>query len=385
MICFQWLRRFWRVVFLTGLVLPLYAQPNANTIVIGQSLPLGASSKADALRSVRLQHGAVAYLDKVNRRGGVHGAKLVLKTLDDAGDSGKQKSHLAALAGDASILALMGMAGGGNCRAAMAAAMEHQLPLLGCMAGTPEIREGGGGWVVNIRPGHNAEYQRMAEHFKSTGVTSAFFLHDDSKSGQLHLQHATAIMQTFGISLAGSAAISKKSKPQEVAAALLKSNARGVFNQGPNSFFADVVLEARKDGSLTHQFISVCSGADTIVAQLGDLSRGITFTQIVPFPFSVDAHVPLVQEYQSDMRERFKDTDFSYDSFEAYINARVLVLALQNAGPKVTRERLVTALRNLGKLDLSGFRLSFGADAAPASEFVDLVMASPGKRRPFIR
>lgn len=365
--------------------LPLHAQTAGNTISIGQSLPLGAAENGEMLRATRGQQGALAYLEKVNRRGGVNGFKLQLKTLDDAGDSAKQKSNLATLAADGSVIALMGMAGGGNCRTAMAVAQEKNLPLLGCMAGSPQMRQGGGGWVFNIRPGHDAEYKRMAAHFKSTGIKTAFFAHDDNDTGRLHVVNARAAMQAEGITLVGSAAISKKSKVQEVTEAIRQSAARGVFNQGPNAFFANVVVEARKANLHTLQFMSVCSGADTIVTQLGESSRGITFTQVVPFPFATDTFVPLIHEYQVDMQEKFKGAAFSYDSFEAYINARVLVLALQKAGPKPTRERLAAAIRNLGKVDLSGFRLAFGPDAAAASSFVDLVMASPGKDRPFIR
>lgn len=383
MACLRWIS--FSIFLSFGFVLPLHAQTVGNAIVIGQSLPLGAASKGDVLRAVRLQQGALAYFQKINRSGGVNGVKLLLKTLDDAGDSAKQKSNLATLAADASLIAFIGMGGGGNCRTAMTMAQDQNLPLLGCMAGTPELRQGGGGWVFNIRPGHDAEYRRMAEHFKSTGVKLAFFLHDDSATGRLHLVNATATMQSAGVSLVGSAAISKNSKVQEVADSILKSTAQGVFNQGPNSFFGEVILETRKANSITRQFMSVCSGADTLVSQLGESSRGITFTQIVPFPFAKDPFVPLIHEYQLDMREHFKDSPLSYDSLEAYITARVLVLALQKAGPKPTHARLAAALGNLGKVDLSGFRLNFGADAAPASNYVDLVMASPGRDRPFIR
>lgn len=371
----------------SGMLLPLHAQPAGNSIMIGQSLSLGTSSKDDLLRATRLQQGAVAYLDKVNRRGGVHGAKVLLQTLDDKGSSAQQKNNLATLAADGSVLALMGMAGGGNCRAAMSVAMEHKLPLLGCMAGSPQLRQGGGGWVFNIRPGHDAEYRRMAEQYKSVGVTKAFFLHDDNETGQLHLVNATAAMKDAGITLTGSAAISKKSNVAEVAELVRKSKAQGVFNQGPNTFFGEVVVEIRKGELGVHQYMSVCSGADTIVTQLGDLSRGIAFTQVVPFPFAADPYVPLVREYQADLQESLKGAAYSYDSFEAYINARILVLALQNAGPKPTRERLAGALRSLGKVDLSGFRLAFDSGAAPASQYVSVVMASPGrsKDRPFIR
>jgi len=372
---------------LFSVLTPLHAQGVGNTVTIGQSLSLSTQSKSDLLRATRLQQGELAYINRVNREGGVHGAKIKINTLDDGGASDRQKQNLATLAADKSVIALMGMAGGGNCRAAMSVAMEHKLPLLACMAGTPQLREGGDGWVFNIRPGHDAEYKRMATQFKSLGITRAFFLHDDNETGKLHLANATAAMKAAGIELIGSAAISKKSMAAEVADAIRKSQAQGIFNQGPNTFFGEVILAIRKGPPGAFQFMSVCSGADTIVSQLGDAARGVSFTQVVPFPFSVDPNIPLIAEYQRDMRASFKDAAYSYDSFEAYINARVLVLALQKAGPKPTRERLAVTLRNLGKINLAGFELAFDSSANPASHYVSVVMASPGRgaHRPFIR
>jgi len=58
----------------------------AHTLVLGQSAPLSGPLQGlgEDVRS-----GALAYLRRLNDAGGVHGRRLELATLDDAGDAGR--------------------------------------------------------------------------------------------------------------------------------------------------------------------------------------------------------------------------------------------------------------------------------------------------------
>lgn len=375
---------FKNFVLVTALVASWSAFGAEKTVTIGQTLGLGNANATEKQRAQRVQHGALAYLESVNRSGGVNGTKIVLKTIDDEGQSAKVKKNMTDLGADPSVLALKGMAGGGACREAMATANEKGLPLLGCMAGSPQLRLASQ-QVFNIRPGHDAEYKAMAKHFKGLFVRTAFFVHDDNETGKLHLENAKLAMAAQGITLVGNFAVSSKSKPEEAVALLKISNAQALFNQGPNPFLVNVISQSRAAGMLSVQFMSVCSGADSLVSALQETSRGLLFTQVVPFPYGGNSTLSLVKEYQQDLRTLFPNDELSYDSFEAYINARVMVLALQKAGAKPSRSSLSAAIGALGEIDVGGFRLKMTPNATAASSQVDVVMASPGSRQPFLR
>src|SRR6266571_905381 len=58
------------------------AEPGVTkgAILIGQSAPL---SGVNAPLGVEQRDGALAYFEFINKQGGVHGRKIVLKTIDD--------------------------------------------------------------------------------------------------------------------------------------------------------------------------------------------------------------------------------------------------------------------------------------------------------------
>ena len=75
----------WALCLLAGSVL---AEPGVTEqqIVIGQSISLDKGSNPYAVAALR---GIQLYFDKTNAEGGIHGRKLVLRTLDDE----KEGSH----------------------------------------------------------------------------------------------------------------------------------------------------------------------------------------------------------------------------------------------------------------------------------------------------
>ncbi len=73
----------------------------------------------------------------------------------------------------------------------------------------------------------------------------------------------------------------------------------------------------------------------------------------------------------------------TYSAMEGYINARVMVEAINRAGNKPTREGIVTALESMHKVDLGGYVLSFSATNHTGSEIVELTII--GKNGRFMR
>ena len=61
-------------------------------------------------------------------------------------------------------------------------------------------------------------------------------------------------------------------------------------------------------------------------------------SQVVPSPY--DHSLPLVQDYQTDMRA-IGVTDFSYMGLEGYLNSVVMVTGLRRAGPNLTEDSLI--------------------------------------------
>jgi ABC-type branched-subunit amino acid transport system substrate-binding protein len=68
---------------------------------------------------------------------------------------------------------------------------------------------------------------------------------------------------------------------------------------------------------------------------------------------------------------------------EGFIAAKVLVEGLRRAGPKLTREGLITALESMRSFDLGGVIVSYGPGVRTGTSFIDITIIS--KTGKFVR
>lgn len=118
-------------------------------------------------------------------------------------------------------------------------------------------------------------------------------------------------------------------------------------------------------------------GASANIKALGKDGVGVVVASVVPYPWS-QAH-PLVKEYQSAM-QKIGLTEYSFVSFESYINARVLGASIERAGKNLTRSGLVNAAENMKQVSLGGFNVGFSKESRQASKHVELtIIGTNGK------
>ena len=125
-------------------------------------------------------------------------------------------------------------------------------------------------------------------------------------------------------------------------------------------------------------FMAVNSGAAQMARALGPKAKGLVFTQVVPFPWAVA--VPVVKEYQQARARPAPGTEPSFSGLEGYIGAKVLHAGLTAAGREATRPGIQRAMVSLGRLDLGGMEVRYGAGGYQGSRFVDtVIVASDGR------
>jgi branched-chain amino acid transport system substrate-binding protein len=78
-------------------------------------------------------------------------------------------------------------------------------------------------------------------------------------------------------------------------------------------------------------------------------ATGVIVTQVVP---AVDGHSSLVLDYKSALAKYFPGQAPDYVSLEGYVDANVLIAALQRTGLQLDTEKLVGTLENLRDLDI---------------------------------
>jgi ABC-type branched-subunit amino acid transport system substrate-binding protein len=358
------------------------AQPrqDENVILVGQTIALtgGPSEHAKAV----LQ-GAAVYLEKVNAAGGVAGRRIVLRTLDDGGDSKRAAENTAALVRDDKVVAVFGGIEGGPCVASMKVAVEARVPLVACMAGSPELRDPFQRYVFPVRAAHFDEFDKLIETSLTYGRRRIAFLHSDSDTGRAHLANVRKLLAARQLELALAVPMAGKPDAKKIAVALKEARVTAVFNHGSYADYA-AIMRAARTLELDIQFLAVNSGAQQMVRLLGEEANGLIFTHVVPYPWR---GVPkVVKEFTDELKARAPGVEVSFSALEGYISAKVLVEGLRRAAkPRqpLTRESLVAALESMQPYDLGGVEVAYSPTSRRGADFVDTVIAGRGGR--FVR
>ena len=96
-------------------------------------------------------------------------------------------------------------------------------------------------------------------------------------------------------------------------------------------------------------FVGSTALADELMLLGKKYATGVIVTQVVP---AVDGHSSLVLDYKSALAKYFPGQEPDYVSLEGYVDANVLIAALQRNGLQLDTEKLVGTLENLRDLDI---------------------------------
>ena len=344
-----------------------------RTILIGQTIALtgGPSEHGKAVLA-----GASAYLEKANANGGIAGRRIVLKTLDDGGDGKRAAENTARLADEDKVVAVFGGIEGGPCVASMKVAADRKVPLVACMAGSPELRDPFQRYAFPVRAAHFDEFASLIDTALSYGRKRIAFVHSDSDTGRQHLANVRKLLAARGLELALAVPLAGEPQPAKLAATLQAAGIQAMFNHGSYAQYAAVIREVKKLGH-DIQFLAVNSGAQQMVRLLGQDATGLIFTQVVPYPWRT---VPaVVKEFREELKASAPGTDISFSALEGFISAKVLVEALRRAarpGRPLDREALLAALETMQPYDAGGLEVSFTPAAHSGANFVDTVIVA---------
>jgi branched-chain amino acid transport system substrate-binding protein len=344
-------------------------------IVIGQSIglsgPLGELGQDIA-------NGARAYVETVNAQGGIHGRRIRLITLDDGYKVDATVRNVQQLVEDDQVFALFNVMGTPNCAAVLALVERAGVPFFSPFTGAETTRNPPLPGVFNVRASYKDEAEKLVQHLATVGIKRVGLVYQANSFGKDGLAGVEAAMAERGLKLHAAAAIqTDASDAAQAVATLHKSQPDSVIliTAGKPTFeFIKAYNKVRR--GMQFYTLSVM-GAQASIKAFGEDGVGVVVASVVPFPWS-QAH-PLAKEYQAAMNH-IGQRQYSFVSFESYINARVLGEAIRRAGKEPTRARLVAAAENMKDVSLGGFDVSFGKTRRQGSKFVELTIIGPNGR-----
>ncbi|WP_313303171.1 ABC transporter substrate-binding protein [Diaphorobacter sp.] len=367
----SWLKSAALWALATGMGVGAQAQ-----IVIGQTAGFSGIVAAGVQETT---DGAKLYIDTINARGGVNGQKIELVSMDDKFDPKLAGENARKLIEERNVTALFLTRGTPHNEAIVPHLDKHGVPLIGPSTGAMVLHKPVLRHVFNVRATYQREAEKAITHLASLGMTRiAVVLADDSfgadgLAGALRGFEQTklkpAVQEKFN-----------RAKPDfaPLAAKVVEAKAQATLMLASGSAVVDGYAALRKAG-YGGQIVTLSNNASSgFIKSLGEHARGVIVTQV--YPGERSSNYAMVREAQDLAKANGKEV--SPAMLEGFAAAKVLVEGLKRAGPKPTRERLLSALDGLQKFDLGGLEISYSPEDHTGLDFADLSIIGPdGKFR----
>jgi ABC-type branched-subunit amino acid transport system substrate-binding protein len=350
----------------------------ATTVTVGQS---AAFSGAAAELGKDMRNGIQAYFDQVNRAGGVHGRKLVLKSLDDGYEPPRAAENTRKLIQE-DVFALLGYVGTPTSEASKPIFTEARVPFVGAFTGAELLRSPLNRYIFNVRASYYAETDAIVELLTKLDLKRIAVFYQNDSYGKAGLTGVERAMTARSLKVVGVGTVERNSV--DVAAAVKEIAAKDpqavVLISAYKSCAA--FIKAMKKAGVHPQFMNVSFvGSKALAAELGVEGQGVGISQVVPFPWFIGT--PIVKDYQRNLNASNNAAEVGFGSLEGYIAARVFAEGLRRAGPNPTREGFVSAMETLRDYDIGGFFVTYTPNDHNGSKYVDLTVI--GREGRFMR
>ncbi len=373
----------WRITFaallLGGSAILAHADDGVtdSTILIGQTIGITGTVAAPVKE---MNEGAKAYIDSVNRAGGVNGRKIQLRILDDGFMPKKAAANAEKLIRDEHVFALFQTRGTPHTEAVAPILAASGVPLVAPSTGAAIFHKPLNRLIFNVRAPYQEEVLKGIEHFTTLGYKKIGLLHVDDSFGHDGLEGFEKGMAAHKLEPAIIASFARdKPDVKATAAQLIKADPKALIVVSSSKNTVDVIKAIRAQGGTMQIMTLSNNSSDAFVKDLGPAGVGLIVSQITPAADLVSSI--LGQEFK--VAAKASGATVSYAAMDGFVSAKVLVEGLRRAGRNLTRESFIRGLESIHQQDLGGLMVSYGPNDHTGSEFVELTMI--GRNGRFVR
>ncbi|MFZ6653993.1 ABC transporter substrate-binding protein [Undibacterium sp. TJN19] len=351
----------------------------ADDIVLGQSAPL-TGSFSELGKAYR--DGALLYFEKINRQGGVNGRAIKLMTFDDVYVPKQAEENTRKLITQYHVLALFGHMFTNTVKVSLPIATAAQVPYVAPYAGNDELYATVNPYLFMTRASFSAELDTLIKQFSVMGLKRVALIRYDSSSGAALEKELAGKVQVLKLTPLVSTVISLQSSDFSKNISVLAQARPDAVVLGVSGKDAVQFIQQFNKAALVkpiQYFARSLIAGHQLVAELGEESRGLVLSQVVPSPFN--GKTQIAREYQATLNTTTTPalkTTPSHISLEGFIAAKVMTEALKRTGNKLTRPALLAALESMHDWNVGDFPLSFSAGKHNGSGFVTVTVIGSG-------
>jgi branched-chain amino acid transport system substrate-binding protein len=306
-----------------------------------------------------MREGILAAFEEANRKGGIAGRKLELKSVNDGYEPEKMIDAMHTMLRDDRVFAIIGPVGTPTAKAGQPIATDAKVPFIGPFTGAEFLRNPYNRYVVNVRASYFQETEAWIEHLtKDLGITKIAILYQDDTFGLAGLDGVNIAMAKRNMSLVASGTFKRNTTAVKSALLeIMKAKPEAVVTVGPYKPIAEFIKLARSV-KMDSIFVAISFvGSNSLADELGNQGAGVIISQVVPFPW--DKSLPLVASYQTAIATVDTKAKPGFVSLEGYMVGRLVIEALKRIPGEPTREALLDAIAK-APFDLGGVKLTYG-------------------------
>jgi branched-chain amino acid transport system substrate-binding protein len=332
-----------------------------------------------------MRQGILAAFDEANRKGGIAGRMLELRSLDDGYEPEKTIGATKKLIGEDKVFALIGVVGTPTSKAGQPIATAAHVPFIGPFTGAEFLRNPYNRYVVNVRASYSQETETLIEHLtKDLGIARIAILYQDDAFGLAGLEGVERAMAKRNMALVASGSFKRNTTAVKSALLdIMKGQPQAVVMVAPYKPVAEFIKVAHQV-KFDAVFVAISFvGSDSLAQELGTKGAGVIASQVVPSPW--DKSLPVVASYQAAIAAAGASAKPGFVSLEGYLVGRLAVEALKRVSGDPTREKLLDAISS-APFDLGGVALSYGPAKNQGSDQVFFtILQADGSFKPVVR
>ena len=330
----------------------------ADTIVLGQAAVL--SGPASAL-GLGMKAGMNAAFEEINKKGGIHGRKLKLNSVDDGYEPEKAIVATKKLIEEDKVFALVGPVGTPTSAATQPIATAAKVPFVGAFTGAGFLRDAAKfDNVINVRASYDAETEAWVRHLtEDLKIKKIAIFYQDDAFGRAGLSGFKKAMEKRNMAIVAEGTYERNTVAVKTALLNIKrADPEAVVMVGAYKPSAEFIKLARKV-DFNPVFVNISFvGASALAKELGEDGKGVIVSQVVPFPW--DSSIKVIADYHAAIKAMDDKAEPEFVSLEGYLVGRLVGAALEKAGANPTREGFLKAIKETGKFDFGGLEMTFG-------------------------
>ncbi len=329
-----------------------------------------------------LRLGIEAAFGEANERGGVHGRRLELRSLDDAYEPEGALANTRRLIEDG-VFALIGAVGTPTSVVAVPIAAEAGVPYVAPFTGAAFLRDPRWANVINLRASYGQEAEAMVGHLiADRSIERIGVMYQDDSFGRAGYEGVIDALAKRDMAPVATGVYPRNTTAVKTGLLDLRAgDPEAVIVVGAYEPVAALIAWARHTGFDPVFFTISFVGSYALARELGEYGPGVYVTQVVPFP--TGARPPVVQAFARALKAVAPDATPGFVSLEGYLAGRLALVALAGCGRDLDRSCFLRVLRDTTRVDLDGFDLRYSATDNRGSSAVYLTMIGPdGRYRP---